>query len=325
MKSLHIILFIFIALAVSLSCEKEEVERPFARVQTLPVTEIDSTGATFHAEILSFHKDGITEYGFMWYNGILNRVWDAPERFSHIALGTVPSEKRFTARVETGFVPGDTYQVRAYLRSADWVVYGEPMLFASKGGQQPVIDKISPDIVVPGDTLLISGKYFASSSNDLTVTIGGTTAEIIASDLNQIKCIVPRYVNDNATIQVRSQSNKAPAIVQMPTIAKPEIYSLSANEVAVGDTLTLKGKYFSPQKNWNEIKTNNGGNFQIIRYFPDSLQFVVNSLSAVASDYQLFVEVGIRRSENQATFTMAAPIIEDFFPKQVDTAILLRS
>lgn len=327
MKSLHIILFVFIVLALNLSCEKEEVERPFARVRTLPVTEIDSTGATFHAEILSFHKDDITEYGFMWYNGILNRVWDTPDRFSHIALGTAPTEKRFSARIATGFVPGETYQVRAYLRSTDWVIYGEPVVFTASAEPAPVIEKILPENIVPGDTLQIMGEFFSNVKNGGKVIIGVTEVEIVASSATEIRCIAPFEITNNSQVTVQTAFGKKSVPFPLPTIGAPRLDRLIPSDPTIGDTITIEGSNFALRKEWNYITLSTYYSaFTVIEATRNYIKFIVPYMPVGGTTIDVSVRSSYDLSSNNLSFNLATPVIEDFFPKTVsygDTLTIL--
>src|SRR5262245_29765736 len=54
-----------IFLLLILSCDKDE-EFKYALIFTGGVTDIDATGATFHAKITDLSTESIIEYGFVW-------------------------------------------------------------------------------------------------------------------------------------------------------------------------------------------------------------------------------------------------------------------
>jgi hypothetical protein len=57
---------------------------------------------------------------------------------------------------------GETYFVRAFVITADYMVYGKPVSFTSLGSTPPVIMEFPPLEATLGDTILLKGKYFGT-------------------------------------------------------------------------------------------------------------------------------------------------------------------
>lgn len=297
-------------------CQKETIDRPFARIQTLPATEIDSTGVTLHAEVLDFNEEAVTDYGFIWISYDQNVLNLPPDRFSYKSLGSNLDKKEFSTRVDAGLEANVVYYVRAYIRSAKSTVYGEAVAFTSKGGFAPVIEKVTPELLTSGDTMTIVGNYFINVKENGKVQIGREVAELISATTTEIRCIVPRYIVDNTSIVIQSVTGQSSTPHPVPKISTPEIYQLLPNEIVVGDTATIIGRYFSPRKEWNEIySVGTGGTFQIVNVTPTKLQFIP-FIGAFGGTAQIAVRVGERYATTTLDYSLAVPIIEDFYPKQ---------
>ncbi len=307
------LLFLLFLMAF-LSCQKEEIERRFARIRTLPATEIDSTGVTLHAEVLDFNEEVVIDYGFIWttYDQTVFNL--PPERFSYKSLGAKLDTKEFSARIEAGLEADIVYYVRAYVRSAKHTVYGEAVAFTSQGGLAPIIEKVTPAQVMPGDTITIQGKHFINIKERGRVTIGEQVATIVAADSATVQCVVPLLVNDNAPIIIQSIDGASTAAYPLPKVISPQITSISPSTATIGDTVTLEG-IFSSVDYWNQIE---GIGFTLVSSSRNRIKIIVEALPLSGSFAYVSVKVGYRQSE-LAYFTITKPVIEDFYPKQGHT------
>lgn len=306
-------LFLLILMAFW-SCQKEEIERPFARIRTLPAMEIDSTGVTFHAEVVNFNEDAVTDYGFIWTTYDQTVLNLSPERFSYKSLGATLNTKEFSARIEAGLEANKVYYVRAYIRSAMHTVYGEAVAFTSEGSFAPLIEKVTPAQVMPGDTITIQGKHFINIKERGRITIGEQPATIVSADSITIRCVVPLLVNDNAPIIVQSIDGGSSAAYPLPKVISPQITSISPNTATIGDTLTIEG-IFSSVDYWNQIE---GIGFTLVSSSRNRIKIIFEASQSNSNFAYLAVKVGNRQSE-LASITITKPVIEDFYPKQGHT------
>ena len=310
-KYIFIILAFFMILA---ACEKEEIKRPFARLETLPVTELDSSGVTFNATLLTTPDDAnIIDYGFVWRNAPFNRATDFPSGSRNISLGNELNAKDFSTRLTTGLADREIYYVRAYIRSDEWLVYGNQRSFFSQGGEGPVIESLLPEgTVVPGDTLVLTGRNFGTE--DISVQVGEEIAPLLTANDTEISLILPRLIEDGDFISVANRF-KEKAIIPLPPIAKPEILNITPSAIAEGDTVLIEGRNFSSRSEWNKVQISVSSQSSIISTSQNQIKFVLTSLSYNTSNSHLKVRVG-KHFSNEIPFTYAPVQITDFFPKE---------
>ena len=126
MKLLVLIAIVF----CFITCTKEEDPvRQFPVVITREVSNILNASATFSGDILSV-SSGVVDYGFVW------------TRVGFPTLANVNALKQsFGAKAERGtfefttpgnLQPGKTYDMCAYVRSDQRIVYGKTYVFVSK-------------------------------------------------------------------------------------------------------------------------------------------------------------------------------------------------
>lgn len=122
-------LFLFIAL---FSC-KEENAYDFVLVQTGAVTDIDSSGATFHAKISDLGDENITAYGFVW-DSVARPGIGTSEK---LQITESPANGLISQRISTAIQTGTEYYVRAFVRQGDFLTYGREVRFTSHGCRDP--------------------------------------------------------------------------------------------------------------------------------------------------------------------------------------------
>lgn len=122
-------LFIFSILADA--CQEALPEnRAFPVIRTLAPKDVDSSGATFRAELIT-GKKSTTAYGF---------IWDIAEpeitTANKIELGTTVPEGVFEKRIESLLAKDAEYKVRAYATLDGKTIYGTTVTFKSEGSKQ---------------------------------------------------------------------------------------------------------------------------------------------------------------------------------------------
>lgn len=116
------------------SCQKEDnISRNYPRLKTLAVTDITGSGAVFNAEVVIGNTDEILEYGFVWNDVSYPEIQWHDKQFS-----TNPLDRpRFSETIRTNLHKEVTYHVRAYLRTDNYLVYGNVITFISMGSDNP--------------------------------------------------------------------------------------------------------------------------------------------------------------------------------------------
>jgi len=300
-------------------CNRKEIERPFAQLETTEVTNINEEGVTVKAKVLFLPKsDPIVDHGFIYGKVPGSNVYPEYTFDDYsISLGDQLSGDEFSALINTGLIKGESYFIRAFLKSTEWEAYGTPVFFTSQGSGGIELTEIIPsDTIVPGETLTIKGVNLGTDRRLLSVKIGAVEVPFFNVNDTILTFQVPRNVRDNEVIQISSDFNNQSFSFSMPHIPAPVLNSISPSKIADGDTITLKGKYFSSELGWNKIIFFINADFTLLSSDRDQIQFLLNSSWPPPSNSRnIWVEVG-QRTSNGITFDYRDMIIDDFFPKE---------
>lgn len=307
------VLSIFLVLGIT-SCQKDDtITRPFTRLLTLPVTDLDSLGVSFNAEVISFIDAEIIEYGFIWYRESIDRFGRFPEEFNRISTKQKLNSKRFSLRAVPGYRGGTFLYVRAYIKSKDQVVYGEEKEFFVPNVAKPLIEKVLPDKLVPGDTMIIIGKHFYGVNQSGQIIIENFSITLVSSTENEIQVIVPYYLPQSSSVMIKTQSGNLSSSFPLPPMAIPEIETLLPNTATIGDTIALIGKYFSPIPDFNKIE---GCGATVLSSSRDRIKFLITTLSPYDSISYVRLLVGGNRTKNSLPLITLKPIMTNFYPKE---------
>lgn len=118
--------FLMITIGCITSCTKDEnVERDYPRVNTIEVTSINASGILLSAKIISGDLSAITEYGFVWST---DEYPYADEDDKQFKTGT-PSDFTFSENIQPVLKTNETYYVRAYVKTDNYLVHGNIVSF----------------------------------------------------------------------------------------------------------------------------------------------------------------------------------------------------
>jgi N-acetylneuraminic acid mutarotase len=235
-----------------MKCDDHEFpESAYPKVETLPVINISATGVTVQANLVQLSKQPIVNHGF---------VWGTTESLSltsdeNIKLGAISGLGKFEAEVKAGLFEGETYFVKAFVITADYLVYGKPVSFTSVGSTPPVLSEFSPLEATLGDTILLRGKYFGTKVSNIAVKFGSINSKIVSNTDTTIYCVVPNGIPNSVSIFVTVAGNQ----VQSPTnfkVSFPSIINFEPTTGTFGDVITIHGTGFSSIKQNNSVKFN---------------------------------------------------------------------
>lgn len=220
------------------TCKKEEVAtKEYPRLNTLDVTTINETGATFNAEIISGNIADIKEYGFVWdTNGNPNIGLD-----DQLVIPGQLIQNKFSAEINSSLVKGVTYYVKPYVKSSGFLVYGKYVSFISSGSEAPVILNFTPKTGVWGDTIKITGKYFRSRNEGVIVKLGELQASVISISDSTIKIVIPDKTNSELVNLSVSVIGKIATSLNQFSYKVPVISGISPEYVTFSDTVYIKG------------------------------------------------------------------------------------
>jgi hypothetical protein len=228
------------------SCTEEEVtSREFARVKTTEVTDINGTGATFHA-IVPSSPVSVSDHGFLWHD----QTSPLFENADRISLGPVTQLGPFEALCERGLSKGKKYYVRGYAVSDNNIIYGNVVQFISMGSKPPVLVDFNPKVASWGDMITVTGQNFSVSSTKNVVKFDASTAIFIDASSDVIRVKVPYDIqNELTSISIIEAATGHTSTV--PTnfqLLAPIINSVTPSSAPVESTVVIEGKYLGSTK-----------------------------------------------------------------------------
>lgn len=286
-------------------CEqKEKIQpRPYPRVRTFSVTEITPKGAVFHGEVI-YTPSPITDYGFVWsYNPNLN-----PNDSEVLSLGSLASAGKFEARIERSLKAGYMYYVRAYAKTSNYEVYGDPITFLSLGSDAPVITKLDPPKGIVTDTIRIVGRNFSKISSNIQVRFDTLKSKLVEASDSVLRVIVPPTLSiPSAFVSVSVLGNVTTSSTPFELVA-PTLTTVTPGVVAPCDTLHIMGSDFSILP--NNLKVTLGGvNCVVLSVSSSSVQALVPSFTPSSSALTLEVICSNIKATYPSPITYQAPSI----------------
>lgn len=250
MKTAIYYLSIVLILYGLITCQKEKAaSRPYPRITTLDVANIGASGATFNAEIISGNINDIIEYGFIW-DQQENLQIDVDDKC--IIQGHM-SEKKFSAEVHSALAKGKLYYVAAFVRTSDYLVYGNPVSFTSLGCEAPIIKDFNPKTGSWGDTIKISGKNFSYKNSSIEVKLGNVSTVFVSSTDTTIKVVIPAQKNsEKVNLKVSIEGNSSESASQF-TYLLPQIINVTPLAGSFNDTVSINGINFFKDANSNNV------------------------------------------------------------------------
>jgi N-acetylneuraminic acid mutarotase len=216
---------ILLVIHITTGCEREAVilSKDYPHVITKD-PNVNENGVIFYAELLNTGSWNVLNCGFRWNEGADPSLSNS----SKVSLGKEALTDKYSFNLNSGFIKGKTYCVRAYILTDKYEIYGNTKTFISAGSVPPEITTFSPKSGPIGTHVVIEGKNFALSTSGNVVKFG----------------------NINATIDSASQSR---LVVTIPDIIKSEKVPISVE--ASGMTISSKDSFnlWFPWKRMNDF------------------------------------------------------------------------
>jgi hypothetical protein len=234
-----------------LQCNNYEFpESPYPGIVSLPVSNINEEGATFNAEIKSLAGKTLINHGFVWGTD-KDLSLNNDEK---IVLGKKEQAGIFSADIRYGLLKGKIYYVRPFGTTEEGItIYGLITSFTSKSSSQPVTNGIIPNIGYWGDTLILKGSNFSTSTKNIKVLFGDKLANVLMATDTTIRCTVPENLFPKKTL-VSMESNGIKAAITLEfTMLTPLITGFSPERAALGETVIISGKNFHPLIHRNNV------------------------------------------------------------------------
>jgi len=121
----------FIAICFLCTCQSKEYPQPFPVITTGEVSNISAASSVFNGSIESLSSNlNIVNYGFVW-GPIINPTFETGAEFTFD--GAIPVKGAFSAEINYDMTSGVFYYVRSFIRTDKLTIYGNNILFKSKG------------------------------------------------------------------------------------------------------------------------------------------------------------------------------------------------
>ena len=253
MRIIQSILSLILLLSLLVMCSEEEItHRPFPRVKTLAVSNINSEGARFNAEITFRGDFKVLIYGFVWGEKENPKL----ENSDRIVYAENIQESKFSSDIATTLMEKVSYFVRTFVQTDDFIVYGENVEFLSLGSGAPELISFEPHEGIWGDTITIIGKKFSNLLNQNTVLFGSIRGELLSAVDTLLKIRIPAVLNDSSVdVSVSIQGNSVVFADEFNYLI-PEVTSIEPLNGTFLDTITITGRHFSRDILNNKVSFN---------------------------------------------------------------------
>lgn len=286
--------FLFYLFTVLLGCKDDEVQtRQYPVIDTKPVTEINTQGAQFNAEVLNTGEFGIEDHGFVFgpYS------YPALGGSNKISMGRKESTGFYSAVGNRNMEKGQTYYVRAYAISNDnnTVVYGQNISFVSLGSAPPEITDFKPKSGSIGDTIIILGSGFSNLTTNNRVSIAGQATFVIKASEDSLVITVPKDVPSGEQ-ELKLLLGQHEVIPEEKFLLFPiTLKAFTPSIFSFGDTITISGGHF-PVLAKSIVKLN------IIEEQARIIEFTEKTIRAIPSD-------NIKKSQGKVTLVAGAQTV----------------
>ena len=224
------------------SCKKDAEHNlrnnSYSLISTQPVANLDKTGVTFVGSITKAGKEPIIDHGFVWNTNGSPTIND-----SHISLGEMKDIKDFQAKVTYDLKPDQNYYMKAYIKTDNYIMYGDQVMFNSLGSSLPVIERIEPaEITCYMDQITIYGKNFCSNISDAKITDSWTYYYIESISPDSI-VIRMNYINPGtSTFKLSIFDKTIPVSFEAVGLV---FESIEPQPAEIGSIVSIKGRNLS--------------------------------------------------------------------------------
>ncbi len=303
------LIFLFTTILTFISCTDEITQREYARVKTLEVDNISSSGARLNAKIISEGNGDIIEHGFVW-DKLPNPTIGYSEK---VVLQENIITGEFSVNITTTLLEGTQYFVRAFSKSDEYLVYGKNIKFSSLGSVAPKINNFEPKTGTFRDTIKISGKNFSYVKDNNKVFFKEIQSEIISSNDSLIMCIVPEGIADKSVLISVTLANQISKAEDQFKMISPELTSIDPILGTFGDTINISGINFSTLVD-NNIVSFNGHKGEVVFFSKTMIKAILPTTIVNKSNY-IEVTSNLQSVKSNEKIEMIAPRIDAISPE----------
>jgi len=301
-RAIHFSMMLLV-IALLTTCKKEEVAtKEYPRLNTLEVTEISETGATFNAEVISGDLSQIKKCGFVWSLGNDPNL----ENSDVTIIGGKIENGSFRDQVSNSMIKDQNYFVRPFIVTDKYTVYGKVLSFKSLGCKAPSIKDFYPKQGNDLDTISIIGDNFSSFNMNNTVFLDDQNVKVIQSEKTKLKIVLPandRTGNFRIRIIVANLETESADLLKIKGVT---IFSVEPKRGLIGKSIiSITGEQFSLENDKN-ILTINGIRIELLTVTETKITFRL-PLNTPPGDNKFIISVNNKNSEYKGVFESVSP------------------
>ncbi len=312
--------YCLVLLVILCTCSEEEelTDRPYPRLKTLEVKNINTDGATVAFEFLFRGSNEIEQYGFVW------SVREDPALISfadRVLFQGTPGDDGFETRIEKALPPNQRIYVRSFVQTEGITVYGDQVEFVSKGGLLPEILEFNPAEATVGDSLYITGRNFTYLNSGNAVFLDNFEIPIASSSDTLIKAIIPiEYADPEAVVKVKTFGTEV-STTENFFLTTPVLISTNPDSGVEGDTIEIQGNNFSYVNDKNLVRFNDEASV-VVSSSKNSLKVIIPK--GLSGEYVDITVQTVNQISEKLQFRIKTPLVSDFLPKSGICGTMIR-
>ena len=216
----------------------EENDFPFNNnnplAQTLEIQDLNTSGVTLRAEIISRGTQEVLSYGFIWEHN--NRSYRKK------LDGTFGGD--FSYRVTSDLKAGLEVEYRAFVETPKATYFGNPIRFSALGASQPVITGVNDQNVSRGDEVIVYVNHLSNRSERNQVILNDKAVPTSQVANNALKFTIPDdQTQFFAKIKVKAGDLISDEYDEL-VLTGPKITAISSDNLRPMDIVTVYAEEF---------------------------------------------------------------------------------
>lgn len=299
-------LFFLIALPLLNTCSNEKpFNVSYPRVITDQKIVVTSVGVKFKGSVLAYGSQPIVDHGFEWRQITLSTY------VNNVSLGKF-IKNTFEVEIVRGFETSNVYEVRAFVKTAKLISYGDWIEFSGAGSLPPVVVDFSPKFGTWGDTITIKGSNFSFSPSISFAKFDDVNASVLSTSDTLVKVVVPaEFISLSKTKIKITVGTRIILTNDFFKLNEPIISDVSPTKGGSQTEVLVAGKYFNT-KNLSIVfgginvspseKSNSGFKFKV----PKEVKAGETDLSFMSGPFTVMA---------QKIFYRNSPILSEMTPR----------
>lgn len=178
-----------LVLIICIACGRDEdpLENRLIPLLHAEVYENTDNEVGLKAEIIYPGALAIRSYGFRWNS------FPTLENNSRVEFEGAPSSE-FQFRIKSGLCSGERHIGQAFVTTDSGTVFSDYIEFEGSGVPSEIFS-ITPEVVRPGDSIVVTGKFFGHSASLITGTINNINLDLVEFGNRRLVFKIPEGVN----------------------------------------------------------------------------------------------------------------------------------